>query len=67
MFENLPERQKGILLIVAGAILLLHSVGILTSLFKWLILGFALYLIFMGVIKLEAHRKIMDFINKKQK
>lgn len=65
MYDKLSERNKGIVLLIAGIMLVLNSMGI--TWFKAIIFFGALVLIAMGLMKLEIHKQVMNILNKKTK
>ena len=63
----LSQQVKGIALIVIGSILVLNQLGILTqSLDFYVVLFIALYLIVLGIIKVDTGKKLQKFIQKDQ-
>lgn len=65
MFERLSDRNKGLILLTVGALLLMNVLGV--DWFKPIIGICAIYLILVGLVKLEAHKQLMNLMNKKNK
>jgi hypothetical protein len=65
MFERLSDRNKGLVLLSVGVLLLLNVLGI--NWFRPIIGACAVYLILLGLVKLEAHKQLMNLMNKKNK
>ncbi|MEX0672426.1 MAG: hypothetical protein WD068_03650 [Candidatus Babeliales bacterium] len=66
MLNKLSDQQQGILMIVAGVVLLLHSLGILQRGLGLLIVVAALLLLYYG-IKMAGYEKYFTAIFKKGK
>ena len=64
MFVNLTQRQKGILMIATGCILLFHTMGILEKLLGYLIVTASLALIGFGFYIADFMSLIMKNIKK---
>jgi len=61
------EQLKGIGLIIGGSVLLLHQIGLLPQRLDFYIIIFAaLYLIFLGMVKLDAVKKLQIILSKKK-
>ena len=59
------EQLKGIGLVFAGSILLLHQIGLLPQrLDFYIVVCAALYLIFLGLVKLDAVKKLQILLQK---
>jgi|EndMetStandDraft_9_1072997.scaffolds.fasta_scaffold157897_2 hypothetical protein len=63
MYDKLSERNKGLVLLGSGIILLMSNLGI--TWFKPLIFLGSLILIGFGLMKLEIHKQVMNALNKK--
>jgi uncharacterized membrane protein len=66
MLNKLTEQQQGILMIVAGAVLLLHSLGILQRGLGLLIVVAGLLLLYYGV-RMAGYEKYITRLFKKSK
>ena len=65
IFESLSEKAKGIAFITFGIILLLHQLGILRKgLGYYIVLVIALYIIALGIFKLNGTKKLQQFMKK---
>jgi len=61
----LNKKAKGIGLIVVGAILFLYQFGLLPqNLCFYIMIGLSLYLIFLGLVKVDGIQKIQEFFKK---
>jgi len=59
------KQAKGVALIIIGSILLLHQLGLLPqNLSFYIIILVALYLIFLGLTKINGIKKIQDMMKK---
>ncbi|MDR3549813.1 MAG: hypothetical protein P4L31_00220 [Candidatus Babeliales bacterium] len=65
MFDKLSERNKGLVLVVSGAVLLLSRFGFMHEVLHTVIIIGGIYLIALGLFKLQVHKKVMELINKK--
>lgn len=65
IFKDLSDSGKGLLLMFAGFILLLNTLGIIQRGLDLIIIIAALYMIVYGFIKAKYHQKIMILIKKK--
>ena len=61
---HVPEAVKGLIAIIAGAVLLIHTLGIIPRSLDMLIIIGALLLIIYGVMKADLYQKIMLKLNK---
>lgn len=66
MFDNLTEKNKGLVLVISGAVLLLSRFGFMHEILHTIIIVGGLYLIGVGLFKLQVHKKVMELINKKR-
>ncbi len=67
MIQYLTKDQKGILLIITGSVLLLHTMGFLAKGLDIIIIIGALGLIIYGFILADYYQKIQAFIKKYEK
>jgi hypothetical protein len=68
MFCNrLNSTQQGIVLMIFGIILLLHTLGLFEPMFYYVLLFAALCMIICGFIQAGLYQKIMSTIKKEQK
>ena len=63
---NLSSLQRGILFIMAGLILLLHTLGIIEKGLGYIIIAGSIAMIGYGVYLMEGHKKIVVLLQKKQ-
>lgn len=54
MIENMSENVKGVILMIAGLALLLHTMGILVELLKYILVAISIYFIFLGFVKVRG-------------
>jgi len=66
-FNHLPERYQGIIYILFGVIILLYALGIIEKGITIIIVGLALYAIFMGCNKLGLTKYFSKIKNKIEK
>lgn len=64
-WKSLTEQNKGIILLAIGIILLLHTLGVFTKGLNYVIIACAIYMVGLGLVKLDAKKKIMAYFNKK--
>jgi len=65
--KNMSSFNKGIILMIAGILLLLYVLGILAAWVRYgLIIG-ALFMIVYGFMEARLHSKIMKLIKNKEK
>ncbi|MCX5922708.1 MAG: hypothetical protein NTX86_05285 [Candidatus Dependentiae bacterium] len=64
LFNGLSDRNKGILLVATGIVLLLNTLGVLEKYLHVLVIIGAIYMIVVGLIKLEVHTRVMELMNK---
>ena len=65
IWKNLSEQNKGIILVSIGTVLLLHTLGLIQKGLSYIIILSALYMIGLGLIKLDVQNKIMAYFTKK--
>lgn len=65
-FNNMSERNQGIVLVVAGTALLLHTLCVLVPLLKWVVLAGAVYMLVLGLMKLNIQKRVMELMNRKK-
>jgi hypothetical protein len=65
-WESLNKELRGIGLIVAGSILLLHTLGILQKWLNWFLVFFAIVLIIYGFIETGIWRQLIMLIQRKK-
>ena len=65
IFKDLSDSGKGLFLMLAGFILLLHTLGIMQRGLDLIIIIASLYIIVYGFIKAKYHQKILVLIKKK--
>ncbi len=66
LFNKLSEFQKGIALIIAGSVLLFHTLGIIERGLDVIIVAGSLFMIGSGAIKVKAIKMAMGFLKKKE-
>lgn len=64
-WSKLSEQNKGIILVGVGAILLLHTLGLVQKGLNYIIILSAIYMIGLGLIKLDVQKKLMAYFNKR--
>lgn len=64
MFKNMPERQKGMLLLLGGILLLLHTLGIFKSSLNLVVILGSVYMIWMGLVKTGYHKNVQKMLSK---
>ncbi|EKD48628.1 MAG: hypothetical protein ACD_64C00215G0002 [uncultured bacterium] len=64
IIPSLSDTFKGIILIVAGMILLLNTLGITTKLLHSIILFGSIAMIVMGIFMADVHKKILSLMKK---
>ena len=62
--HNLSEKNQGIIFIIIGIVLLLHTLGIVEKGTNFVIIAMAIYLIVIGSIKSGAYKKLMGIIKQ---
>ncbi len=62
----LSEAQKGVALIIAGIILLLHTLGIIERGLDIIIIIGSLYMIVLGCYKMQYHKKVLAFLQQRK-
>jgi hypothetical protein len=63
-WNKLSEQNKGIILVALGAILLLHTLGIFTTGLRWVLIFGSVFMIGLGLMKLDVQNKIMGYFKK---
>ena len=63
-FNKLSEQHKGIVLMVMGAILLVHTLGIVELYLNIIIIGAALYMFVCGFIKSGAYNQLLLLLKR---
>ncbi|MCL4229151.1 hypothetical protein KJZ61_00480 [Candidatus Dependentiae bacterium] len=66
LLSFLPEIFQGIIIMAAGIILLLHTLGFMEQGLQYLIIGGALYMIALGFIKMGGLEQIRRLTEKKK-
>jgi hypothetical protein len=66
LLSFLPEIYQGIIIMIAGIILLLHTLGIIERGLDYLIMGGAIYMIILGFVKIDGIEKIRKLFTKKK-
>lgn len=66
MWTNLTSELRGILLIIFGIALLLHTMNVLRPLFNWILITFSIILIVQGAIELRLVQRIQLLFRRKQ-
>ena len=66
MLDNISEPVKGILLMVFGFVLMLHTLGILRPLLWYALIFVSLYLIVVGFIKVGGVDRAKELIKSKE-
>lgn len=64
---NLSDTQKGILLIIAGSILLFQTLGLFQSGLSFIIITASLCMIGYGFIQADLHTRIQKILKRAQK
>ena len=64
LYGVLSEQVKGIGLIIVGIVLLLYLSGILLQLDFFILVFFGLYLIALGIFKLDRSKRIQRFLEE---
>ncbi len=67
LIPNLSDTIKGILLIVAGILLLCNTLGFTTELLHSIVLFGAIAMILIGILMADVHKKIYVLIAKNEK
>lgn len=67
MWTNLKSEARGILLIIFGLALLLHTLNVLRPLFNWILITFSIILIVQGAIELQLVRRFQILFRRRQK
>ena len=65
-WESLSKEFRGIGLIVAGTILLLHTLNILQKWLNWFLVFFAIALIFYGFMEAGIWKKLVALTQKEE-
>ncbi len=65
IWKELPEAYKGMILMVTGIVLLLHTLGIIQKGLNLIIITFSIIMIVMGLMRTEWHTQLMMLIKKK--
>ena len=65
LYNQLSNNAKGIVTMAIGAILLLHTLGIFTSLLNWVLVIGSLALIATGFMQSDMYPIVMKRIEKK--
>lgn len=64
-WNTLNDQTKGLILVVVGSVLLLHTLGVIQKGLNVLIILSSLYMIGLGLVKLDAINKFADILRKK--
>lgn len=64
--KNIPENIKGVIFMIAGFALLLHTLGVLSDLLWYILIIISLYLILTGFIKAKGVDAVKRMIAKRQ-
>lgn len=62
----LPEVYQGAIIMAAGIVLLLHTLGFMEQGLKYLLVAGAIYMIIVGFVKLHGVEKIRALLEKKK-
>lgn len=65
IYKDLSETNQGLVIMTLGIVLLLHTLGIFTTLFYWILLLAAIAMIAMGFMQADLYEKINKMVNKK--
>jgi hypothetical protein len=65
IYTDLSEKNRGLIILGLGVVLLLHTLGIFTSLFYWILILAALAMIAMGLMQSGLYDKVNAMIKKK--
>ena len=63
-FDNLPDFYQGVIYILAGIIVLLYALGILTKGITMVVILFSLYLILRGSMKSGLYERIVQALHR---
>jgi hypothetical protein len=66
LFENIPHTVKGTALMIAGLLLLLHTLGVLTSWIYYFLIGGSIFMIVYGFFLAGLPHKIECLISKQE-
>lgn len=66
-FDNLSDRNKGILLILLGSVLLLFIFGFMRHILHSVIILSGIFLVCLGLYKLQVHKKVITMIDEHDK
>ena len=61
---SLSKEQKGYLYIIAGCVLLFHTLNFLREWLNVLLVGAAIALIIIGILKANVHIQLRSFIQR---
>ncbi len=64
LYEQLSHKQQGMLLIAIGAVLLLHTMGVIERGLNWIIIATSIAMIIHGFFKADVFNWIMRMIKK---
>ena len=63
-YQSLSSRDKGLILIASGTVLILYALGIVRIGLHYAIIAGAAYLIYMGIEKLGGLQAVMGLFKK---
>jgi hypothetical protein len=63
----LPDLYQGIIIMVAGIILLLHTLGFMERGLNYLLIAGAVYMIILGFIKMDGVERVRRLWEQKKK
>ena len=66
IFQNMSDKQKGILLIIIGSILFFHTLGIIQTGLNYIIIVGSLIMIIYGFMLINVHKKVMAYLQKRK-
>ena len=66
MFQNMTDKQKGILLIIIGSVLFFHTLGIIQAGLNYIIIVGSLLMIIYGFMLVNVHKKVMAYLQKRK-
>lgn len=64
IYKDLSETNQGLVIMGLGIVLLLHTLGIFTALFYWILLIAAIAMIAMGFMQADLYKKINSMMKK---
>lgn len=65
MFKKLPVMYQGLIYVGSGIIIALYALGLITKGINLVVIGFACFLIVVGLVKIGLYDKVMKASHKK--